>query len=514
MNKDERLVYDVFHKFQLARVEFVQGLAQLATRAVTVDLMQNAGVLHLLQPLMADKVPAIQQTAALALGRLVSFSPAIADTVVCSELLPSVVKGLSDPNRHNKRANSFVIRSVAKHSADLARAVVDAGALKGLVAGLEDFDPAIKESACWSISHISQHNAALAESVVEAGAVPSLILCLREPEIPLKRIAVATLTDLAKHTPELAAVITEENALTQLVPLVNHRDSKIRRQVCACLAHIAKQSVALANIIIQTNVTPSLIERLKDRDPHVRRNSATCLRELARRTAPLAQTLVDQGAIPALIDYLNECSESAAMTRLCLPGIMALGYIAGAKESFSLLTTDAGAIEILGPLLALDGDGDAALEGVKAASAWSMGQIGGHSATQAHLLAANNILRELVAAFMLDASPTELRKKSKSALKAVLAQISDVTYIEPLLHDSPPPVQKYILKQFAEVLPKDGQAAKNFVESGALELVQRMRQEAEPHLVEQIDKINAAYPPEIVNYYSPAYPEKLLEMLT
>ena len=69
MNKDERLVYDVFHKFQQARVEFVQGLAQLATRAVTVDLMQNAGVLHLLQPLMADKVPAIQQTAALALGR-------------------------------------------------------------------------------------------------------------------------------------------------------------------------------------------------------------------------------------------------------------------------------------------------------------------------------------------------------------------------------------------------------------------------------------------------------------
>ena len=122
-------MYDVFHKFQQARVEFVQGIAQLATRAVTVDLMQNAGVLHILQPLMADKVPSIQQTAALALGRLVNFSPTVADTVVCSDLLPSVVKGLSDSNRHNKRMNSFVIRSVAKHSADLAHAAVDAGAL-------------------------------------------------------------------------------------------------------------------------------------------------------------------------------------------------------------------------------------------------------------------------------------------------------------------------------------------------------------------------------------------------
>jgi HEAT repeat protein len=512
MNKQERLVYDVFHKFQQARVEFVQGLAQLATRSVTVDLMQNAGVLHLLRPLMEDKVPAIQQTAALALGRLVSFSPAIADTVVCSDLLPSVVKGLSDPNRHNKRANSFVIRSIAKHSPDLARAVVDAGALKGLVAGLDDFDPSIKESSCWSISHISQHNASLAEAVVDAGAVPSLILCLREPEIPLKRIAVATLTDLAKHTPELAAVVTEENALTQLVPLVNHRDAKIRRQVCACLAHIAKQSVSLANIIIQTNVTPSLLERLNDRDFYVRRNAATCIRELARRTEPLTQTLVDAGVVNALIDFLNE-SEGDAV-RLCLPGVMALGYVAGCNEGFSALAIDAGAVEVLGPLIALDGDGDAALEGVKAAAAWALGQIGGHSASQAHLLAANNVLRHLVAAFMLDASPTELRKKSKSALKKILAQITDVTYIEPLLSESPPEVQKYVLKQFAEVLPKDGQAAKNFVESGALELVQKMRQEAEPQLVEQIDRINAAFPPEIVNYYSPAYPDKLLEMLT
>ena len=52
-----------------------------------------------------------------------------------------------------------MLRSVAKHSPELARAVVDAGALPSLSSCLEEFDPGVKESAAWAIGYIARHNA-------------------------------------------------------------------------------------------------------------------------------------------------------------------------------------------------------------------------------------------------------------------------------------------------------------------------------------------------------------------
>ena len=48
---------------------------------------------------------------------------------------------LAEQNRFYKKAASFVLRAVAKHSPDLARAVVDCGSLDALVICLEEFDP-------------------------------------------------------------------------------------------------------------------------------------------------------------------------------------------------------------------------------------------------------------------------------------------------------------------------------------------------------------------------------------
>ena len=58
----------IFEQYQKARVQFVQSVAEAATRPQNIDTMQNAGVMQLLRPLLLDNVPSIQQTAALALG--------------------------------------------------------------------------------------------------------------------------------------------------------------------------------------------------------------------------------------------------------------------------------------------------------------------------------------------------------------------------------------------------------------------------------------------------------------
>ena len=46
----------VFEQYQKARVQFVQAIAEAATRPQNIDTMQNAGVMQLLRPLLLDNV--------------------------------------------------------------------------------------------------------------------------------------------------------------------------------------------------------------------------------------------------------------------------------------------------------------------------------------------------------------------------------------------------------------------------------------------------------------------------
>lgn len=56
------------------------------------------GVMALLRPLLIDTVPSIQQSAALALGRLASYSDDLAEAVVGYEILPELVYSLTQQN--------------------------------------------------------------------------------------------------------------------------------------------------------------------------------------------------------------------------------------------------------------------------------------------------------------------------------------------------------------------------------------------------------------------------------
>lgn len=178
---------------------------------------------------------------------LADVSDELAAAVVTGDILPQLVYSLAEQNRllchlfaslylnllcrYYKKAAAFVLRTVAKHSPQLAQvphrrpppadpqAVVDSGAVSALVTCLEEFDPGVKEAAAWALGYIARHTTGahrtssfcthvpeLAQAVVDNGAVPQLILCLQEPEISLKRISASAISDIAKHTPELAQV--------------------------------------------------------------------------------------------------------------------------------------------------------------------------------------------------------------------------------------------------------------------------------------------------------------------
>ena len=76
----------------------MQTVAELATRPQNIEILQNAGVMSLLRPLLLDIVPTIQQTAALALGRLANYNDDLAEAVVKGDILPQLVYSLAEQN--------------------------------------------------------------------------------------------------------------------------------------------------------------------------------------------------------------------------------------------------------------------------------------------------------------------------------------------------------------------------------------------------------------------------------
>jgi HEAT repeat protein len=497
-----RTFLQIFEEYQKARVTFVQTIADLATRPQNIEDLHHAGVMALLRPLLLDNASSIQQSAALALGRLASHSNELAEGLVTYEVLPQLVYSLSQQNRFYKRAAAFVLRAVAKHSPKLAQAVVDSGALEGLAVCLEEFDPAVKEAAAWGLGYIARHNKELAQTVVDSGVAAQLVQCFQDPELALKRIAASALSDICKHTPELAQTVVDCGAVPLLAKEISNTDASLKKQVCSSLGQIAKHSVELAEQVVEAEIFPKILTCLEDMDEDVRKNAATCIREIARHTPDMAKLIVNSGGVDAVVKYVGEARGNSR-----LPGIMTLGYISAFSDTLALTVIVSKGIPPLRDALIHEPE-----DHLKAAAAWSLGQIGRHSKNHARALAEADVLRRLLAVYLHIESSEDLKTKAKRALKSIVQKCTYLPSLEPLLQEKevPPNILKYILQQFAKVLPTDKDAKKQFVLSGGLQKIQEIKADIGTKLRECLDDIKGMYPEDVVNYYSPTREDTLL----
>lgn len=62
---------------------------------------------------------------------------------------------------------------------------------------------------------------------------------------------------------------------------------------------------------------------------------------------------------------------------------------------------------------------------MKGASAWALGQIGGHSNKHANALANQEVLTHLLAVYIYQNSTEELKKKSKKAIKNIVVMSTE-----------------------------------------------------------------------------------------
>ena len=79
--------------------------------------------MSLLRPLLLDVVPTIQQTAALALGRLANYNDDLAEAVVKGDILPQLVYSLAEQNV--RKCLYIIINTILVHFAHINRIWVD-----------------------------------------------------------------------------------------------------------------------------------------------------------------------------------------------------------------------------------------------------------------------------------------------------------------------------------------------------------------------------------------------------
>ncbi|XP_029041791.1 sperm-associated antigen 6-like [Osmia bicornis bicornis] len=496
-----RLIIQVFDQYQRARLSFVQSVADFASKPYNVECLEAAGALDLLYPLLADHVPSIQHMAAVALGKLANNNHRIAQTIIRKDMLPQLLKNIDKQNKFYKKAALCVIRGIAKHSPELASIVIQNNALDVIILCLEDFDSGVKEAAAWTLGYIAKHNKELAEAIVDAGGVPLLVLCLQEPELYLKQISASALFDISKHSNDLAETVVDAGAIPFLVKALANPDNKLKHQVLSALSSIAKHSVQLAESVLEAEILPDILVHMAHPDECVIKAAAILTREICKHTIEMAQLVVNNGGIGALVELI---ATPKLMARLS--AIMAIGYIAGHSDQLAIAVIGSKVIDHLSLILHKETDNH-----VLAVTVWAIGQIGKHTSEHAKAVAVANVFPKLLQIYNDPSTPEDLKAKCNTTLKQVLQRCMYVEALEPLLHDSPPNILKYILGQFSKILPHDARARRLFVISGGLKKVQEIEAEPGSMLLEYIQIINCCFPEEIVRYYSPGYPDSLLE---
>lgn len=499
--KMSRQLLKDFESYKNARRDFVRIVAEEANRPANVQTLIDLEVLSLLRPLLLDNVSSIQQTAALAIGRLANGSEEVAIKVVDAGILPEIVAGLSSSDKHIQQNSCFVIRTIAKHSEALAQKCVDAKALDPLVKCLSKFVAKVRESAAWAIGAIASHKPELAQAVVDANAIQYLISAVQEPELSLKRICVCALGDIAKQNSDLAQCVIEARAIPTIAPLLKDSDAKLKQQVCTTLAHIAKHSIDSAELVVEAEIFPAAMHCLRDKDAGVRKAASVLIREIVGHTQDLAQLVVRVDGAAALVNFLRPEQNNEP-----LHAVIAIGYIASFSQALATEMIKADA-----PSAVLQVFNTTKNDNVKAMCAWTLGQLGRHSSDNASKLASLNVLSLLLKAHNAKGASEETKLKTKRALKMLIEHTNEIEALQPLIEEAPDKIKKYVLEQISKLLPKNPKMRIPFVTSGGFQAVQKINAEAGTKIRDYIDAINACYPEQAQRFYSPKYPEHLLQ---
>jgi 3-methyladenine DNA glycosylase AlkD len=496
--------------YERARYEFICTIAEVANRPDSVPILLENAILTILRQLLIDDVAEIRQLAAVALSRLADF-PDVAEQIVQSPILPEIVPGLEADDPNWQRPSCLVVRSLSRHSAELAQecfAVLQSAPRADdernpLVRCLNSEDKSVVLAAASALAEIARHSERLATDVVGSGAIPGLIQGLEATGLRLQHATTVAVGAIAQHSLELAHAVIDAGGIAGLVRLYRSIDPGLKEAVAATLTQIAKHSPETAQLVVDAEAFPHALHCLKDRDGSVRKYSACLVRETAKHTQELSKYVIDMGGAAALVEYLKPENQNEPA-----PAVMAIGYIASFSQTLTVALMTEGADAVVLNVLVSSNDNF-----TKVASAWTIGQLGKHSPQQVTRLASLNALSLLLDAHNSPTASQDLKVKTKRALKCVIEKCTSLRVIEPLIAPAPRPIQKYLIAQTVKLLRKSARDLTAFIKSGAFRAVQCIEAPSGTPLRQNIEKINSLFSEETRQYYRPQHQAEIIQQI-
>jgi HEAT repeat protein len=257
-------------------------------------------------------------------------------------------------------------------------------------------------------------------------------------------------------------------------------------------------------VINKINVQKLLLCLNQSEDSLVRKNAAMCIRELVHKNSNIANVIVNNKGVQVLIEYISTTKGDSLVN-----GVLALGLIAAYKEDYSMLIIkNNGVIELK---KALETETN---QSIKSIICFTLGCIGGHSASHAFEIAKEKLLSIILFYNMSYESSDELKNKSKEALKKIISVSNTVEHLEPLLQVASENILKHILFQIFKILKNSKEEMKGFMMSGGLSKVQELKGRVSEVMKLKIDEINSIYPYDVIKYFSPEYCNSLIEKIS
>lgn len=588
---------DALEAYKQARLAFVNSLNEMLRKddpSLDAALLDGECLALLHRPLAQDIVPGIQTSALAAMRALASRVDRAGDVLATPETLGKIVSSLSHADPAVVVAGCGVARALASKREAHVRALFDAGALPPLRRALDALNPEILEAAAKCAVAVAQASPWAAERLLDAPPAraarapadededddadeendtrktsstreirpgrfdavikpikpATLLECLCSASANAKtslstRATIARLFEAcAAHGEALASRVARDadcaGAVTRLARdaglalAAGAGAARARATAFAAAAEMARHADALALAVRDAGVLREALVGCCERsdafpvEAAATREAATALlRALASKTPELATSLIEAGAAASLTDSLavEKGGKRAALAA------QTLGFLADYKPSTALSVCGVDGGRALVRCLESAETGD-----VAAAAAWALGCIARHGSPTASVLAKNGAIGALLrcyAGVQADRHLT-LREKAKASLKSLIRKCGGLETIDALVSaETPGPILRHVLSEFAERLGKDVAAKRAFVTSGGLMRLQGVLRahekdvaaaakgdiaggaavatssaaigEARPLLDERglrdAKKINSVFPPDVVSYY-------------
>lgn len=132
-----------FSQYQRARLQFCDAIAEYALKPANVTFLEQNGAIDLILPLITDRELSVRLSATCCLGRMANHSLKCATTLVEKSAPQFMLRELVDDRNNHillKRAILQSLKSIAKHTPELANQIVQCGGLSAFLICLEEQD--------------------------------------------------------------------------------------------------------------------------------------------------------------------------------------------------------------------------------------------------------------------------------------------------------------------------------------------------------------------------------------